>query len=99
MDVLFIAKLKIRAMLCNALAIVFSKHAESKFEVLKRHGIIIDRKVVEETVTEPDLTRPGIKGVIIAEKVLDEYHLIRVIHARKNNDIRVITFYPARRRL
>lgn len=34
---------------------------------------------------------------MIAQKIIDEEHLIRVVHTKKDNDIRVITFYPVRR--
>jgi len=79
------------------LKVVFSKHAEWKFEVLRRHGIIIEKKTVEEAVAKPDLLQPGLKEIMIAVKVLDDKHLIRVIHTKKDNHIRVITFYPIRR--
>ena len=77
--------------------VTFSKHAEWKFEVLGRHGIIIEKKTVEDAVTKPDLLQKGPKEIMIAQKVLDEEHLIRVIYVKKDNDIRVITFYPVRR--
>jgi len=79
------------------LKVIFSKHAEWKFEVLRRHGIIIEKRTVEDTVTKPDLLQHGLKEIMIAQKVLDEEHLIRVVHMKKDNDIRVITFYPVRR--
>ena len=77
--------------------VIFSKHAEWKFEVLRRHGIIIEKKTVEDVVTKPELLEQGLKEIMIAQKVLDEAHMIRVIYVKKDNDIRVITFYPVRR--
>lgn len=83
--------------ICYSLVITFSKHAEWKFEVLRKHGIILDKKIIEDTITKPALLLQGMKETMIAQKVLDETHLLRVIHTRKDNDIRVITFYLARR--
>ena len=77
--------------------IIFSKHAKWKFEVLRRHGIIITKKTIEDAVARPDNVELGLKETMIAQKRLDEEHLIRVIYARKDNDIRVITFYQSRR--
>jgi hypothetical protein len=79
------------------LVTTFSKHTEWKFEVLRKHGIILDKKIIEDTITKPALLLRGMKETMIAQKVLDETHLLRVIHTRKDNDIRVITFYLARR--
>jgi hypothetical protein len=80
------------------LTITFSRHAEWKFEVLRRHGIILHKKTIVDAVTKPDLLQHGMKEIMIAQKALDEDHVIRVIYAKKDNDIRVITFYPARRK-
>lgn len=79
------------------MTVIFSRHAEWKFEVLRRHGIIIEKETVVDVVTRPDLLQKGLKEIMIAQKALDEEHLIRVIHTKKDNDIRVITFCPARR--
>jgi len=79
------------------LKIIFSKHAEWKFEVLRRHDVIIEREMVENALRKPDLLGRGPKGIMIVQKAVDREHLLRVIHVRKNNDIRVITFYLARR--
>jgi len=79
------------------LTIIFSKHAEWKFEVLRRHSIIVEEKTVKDVVIKPDRLYKGQKETMIAQKVLDEEHLIRVVYTKKDNDIRVITFYPVRR--
>jgi len=34
---------------------------------------------------------------LIAQKVIDEAHLIRVIYIREGDEIKVITFYPTKR--
>ena len=69
------------------MTVIFSRHAEWKFEVLRRHGIIIEKETVVDAVTRPDLLQKGLKEIMIAQKALDEEHLIRVIHAKKDNDM------------
>ena len=45
----------------------------------------------------PDRVLRGSKGRLIAQKIYDEKHLIRVIYEVSDEDILVVTFYPARR--
>ena len=79
------------------MAIRFSEHAKSKMEVLKRHGVKIDKKFIEQTVIEPEKLEPGYKDRMIAQKKLDEFHVLRVVYEKgTNNDILIITFYPGR---
>lgn len=46
---------------------------------------------------KPESVTPSVKGRLIAQRRLNETHVIRVIYSREKDAIRVITFYPARR--
>jgi len=78
--------------------IVFTKHAELKFEVLKKYGFKITKEQVEDTLTIPEDITEGRKGRLIAQRLIGETHVIRVIYEKKGDSFTVITFYPARRR-
>ncbi len=77
--------------------IVFSKHAEMKFDILKKHGFSIAKDLIVFTLENPDSVMPGYRGRKIAQKVIDDNHVIRVVFEDLPETIRVITFYPGRR--
>ena len=79
------------------LDIVYTRHAEEKFEVLKRHGFKVTRQQVEETLTAPDVVVPQSKGRMIAQKRISERHVLRVVYRQEGENQVVITFYPGRR--
>lgn len=53
--------------------------------------------VFTDYVKNPEKVLPGKHGRLIAQEVLDEEHLLRVIYEDKGKEIVIITFYPARR--
>jgi len=77
--------------------VVYTRHAEEKFEVLKRHGFEVTRKQVEETLAAPDMVIPQAKGRMIAQRRISEPHVLRIIYRQEGEDLVVITFYPRRR--
>ena len=77
--------------------VTYTRHAEEKFELLKRHGFEVTRKQVEETLTSPDMMISQAKGKMIAQKRISERHVLRVIYRQEGEDLVVITFYPGRR--
>jgi len=48
--------------------------------MLERHGFKIEKRFVIDAVRSPDKVVKGSKGRLIAQKVYDEKHLIRVIY-------------------
>ena len=70
--------------------IVFSRHAKEKFKVLARHGLSISESEVKEAITEPDSVETGKKSRFIAQKAIDERHVLRVIYEKKENKIHSI---------
>lgn len=77
--------------------VVYTHHAELKFRILKEHRVKITKKQVEDTVLRPDKATKGRKKRLIAQKMMGEKHLLRVIYEEKEN-IEIITFYPAKRK-
>ena len=77
--------------------IIFSGHAETKFEVLREHGFEVSRDVVLCAVRKPDKVEPGHKGRKVAQVNVSATHVIRVIYEEQRAAIKVITFYPGRR--
>lgn len=75
----------------------FTKHAEEKFEILRKHKVFISRKFVSKVVTNPDLTdnsRPPLK---IAQREFDKWRVLRVVYKEKGNKKIIITFYPGKK--
>lgn len=77
--------------------VVYTSHAELKFKILEKHGVKVTKKQIEDTVLRPDKVTKGRKRRLIAQRKMDEKHLLRVIYEKKEN-IEIITFYPARRK-
>jgi hypothetical protein len=77
--------------------IIFSSHAENKFAILRRHGFHISRDAILLALEGPDKVDHGYKERKIAQKVIDENHVIRVVFEEQHDKFRVITFYPGRR--
>ena len=44
------------------------------------------------------MVEEGYKGRKIAQKVIDERHVIRIVYEDLPDQVRIITFYPGRRR-
>ena len=77
--------------------ITFTNHAKRKFKILEEHEFRVTKKQVEGVVRNPESILEGERNRFIAQKVLDNDHLLRVIFEKENKEIKIITFYPARR--
>jgi len=78
--------------------IIFTEHAELKFKDLEKQGFKITKRQVEDALNMPENIMEGEGGRLVVQRAIDESHMIRVIYEKKEDSIRVITFYPARRR-
>ncbi len=78
--------------------IIFSNHAEDKFSILQQHGFIITKDTISDAVKNPDIILPGYRNRKIAQKVIDENHIIRVVFEDFSDKIKIIIFYPGRRK-
>jgi uncharacterized DUF497 family protein len=77
--------------------IIFSSHAENKFAILRHHGFDVSKDTILFALERPDKVEYGYKDRKIAQKVIDESHVIRVVFEETRDIVRVITFYPGRR--
>ena len=78
--------------------IIFTQHAELKFDDLKKQGFRLTKEQVEDALNMPQDVTEGEKGRFVVQRAIDATHMIRVIYEKEKDVIRVITFYPARRR-
>jgi len=79
-------------------AVIFTKHAVEKFKVLENHGVIISEAQVIDTLFSPLKTEPKPDGTFIASSDLNKKHILRVVYKKEKRGLKVITFYPARRK-
>ena len=78
--------------------IELSDHAKEKMKILRSHGIKISEDQIKEVVMHPQNILSAWEGRFIAQKDMDESHILRVVYMKeKQNEIRVITVYPARK--
>jgi len=60
--------------------IVYGSHAEEKFEILRRHGFIVTKRQIRETLRKPDKIDEGFRGRKCAQRRISEKHVLRVIY-------------------
>ena len=77
--------------------IIYTKHAQEKFELLHRHGFVVSEEQVEAVIANPEATTPQGGGRTLAQRRVSDRHLLRVIYREEGAGKVVITFYPARR--
>lgn len=73
-------------------------HAEDKLELLKTRGFPLTKDQVLDCVINPDNIQEGYKGRMVYQKGFDVDHVLRVICVQSDKTIRVVTFYPGRRK-
>ncbi|MEK7586316.1 MAG: DUF4258 domain-containing protein [Patescibacteria group bacterium] len=76
--------------------IIFTKHADGKFLILKKHKFFVSRRLVIDTITNPDLIDYSRRPLIIAQRKIDSRHVLRVVYKYELGKNIVITFYPGR---
>lgn len=77
--------------------IVYGDHAIEKFETLRKHGFVVSKRQVRETVQKPEKLEEGYSSRKVAQRGITERHVLRVIYEERAEEIRIITFYPGRR--
>jgi hypothetical protein len=78
--------------------IVYTKHAEEKFRILKEQGFIVKKKMVEKVINSPDAVDHSQFPLLVAQKSIDEKHILKVVFKKENGIIKIITFYPMRKK-
>lgn len=61
----------------------FTDHALMKIELLKTHGVIVSREIIEDTLRNPDIIDRGYKNRLIAQKRITQRHVLRVVYERE----------------
>lgn len=61
------------------------------------HGFFINQLLVESVVLQPDLVDYSRLPELIAQGMLDERRVLRVVYREEHDEIIIITFYPGRR--
>jgi len=77
--------------------IVYGTHAEEKFAILKRHGFVVSKRQIRETLRSPEKVDEGFRGRKVAQRKISASRVLRVVYEEKQNEIVVVTFYPGRR--
>ena len=80
----------------NGKPIKLSPHAKEKLKRLVQSGITEEKAI--KTVQNPESLTAGYFGRKIAQSALTEELLLRVIYEETDNNILVVTIYPAKRR-
>jgi len=78
--------------------IIFTKHAKEKFVILRKHGCFVSEKQVLKTVTEPNLIDHSRLPLLIAQSEFDKNRVLRVVYKVDGDAIKIITFYPGRKK-
>ncbi len=78
--------------------IIFTKHAENKFEILKKHKFLITKMQVLKTVEKPELIDKSRPPLLIAQRKIDRNRVLRVVYKKEFGVIKIITFYPGKRK-
>ncbi|KKR62071.1 hypothetical protein A2643_01555 [Candidatus Nomurabacteria bacterium RIFCSPHIGHO2_01_FULL_39_220] len=76
--------------------IIFTKHAQDKFTILRKHKFIISKEKVLETLNNPDLIDYSRLPLLIAQRKFDTMYVLRVVYKDEGMNMKVITFYPGR---
>jgi len=77
--------------------ILYGTHAEEKFEILKRHGVVISKRQFRETLRRPERVDEGFRGRKVAQRKISEKHVLRVVYQETQKELLFVTFYPGRR--
>jgi len=77
--------------------IKFSEHSKIIIDILGKHDVSINEKLVEEILRAPSKIEMGYKNRKIAQGGLDYRHVLRIVYEENVNEILVITLYPGRK--
>lgn len=77
--------------------IEFSSHSLLKIKILQSHNFNLSKEIVEDIIRFPDKIDMGYKNRLIAQRNLDDTHVLRVVYEKKPEKLLIITVYPGRR--
>lgn len=74
----------------------FTQPARQKFVDLAELGSLLTEEQIIDALQNPEHVDTEVDPPI-AQKAISERHLVRVVFVEYEDEIRVVTFYPARR--
>jgi len=74
-----------------------SDHLLLKIEILKAHSIDLSVEKINDIIRFPDKIDKGYKDRLIAQKRMDDEHVLRVVYEEQADKIIAITVYSGRR--
>jgi hypothetical protein len=77
--------------------IKFSEHSKLKIDILKKHGVTVNKQLIENIVNNPSKTEIGYKSRKIAQGNLDTEHVLRIVFEENADEVFIITLYPGRK--
>ncbi len=77
--------------------IIYTKHSEEKFLILKKLGWHLTKRNVTNTIRNPRWKGASRFGQETAMSLLNDKHILRVVFDKEIDIIKIITFHPARR--
>jgi hypothetical protein len=77
--------------------IKFTKHAQGKFEFLRKYRFDVSQASVEEAVLDPRRVDRR-DDQLLALRPMDREYALRVVYRIMNDNIVVVTFYPVKRK-
>ena len=80
-----------------SIEIEFSPHSLLKIEILNSHSFSLSKEIVEDIIRFPDKIEDGYGDRLIAQRNLDDTHVLRVVYKTKQEKNLIITVYPGRR--
>jgi hypothetical protein len=78
-------------------AIRYLHHVFDKIKIFERRGIFISKQTIQRVIEHPERTESGYKGRIVVQGTLHGNLILRVIYFIEEEDIVVVTIYPAKR--
>jgi hypothetical protein len=70
--------------------IYFTKYAETKFDLLNKHGVYFTKEQIEDTVMN------SIKVIKKDEYFFAKKEEVEVVYKKEEEIIKIITFYPTK---
>lgn len=77
--------------------VIFSDHAEIKFQILKDHGFIVSKQMIRKAFIPSQHVEQGYGGRKILQTPYDQNHVLRIVFEEKGHEVKIITFYPGRK--
>lgn len=77
--------------------IYFTRYANTKLDLLRKHNFSITKERVMEVLEHPEsIYQSKFSSYYISEGNFDERYILKVVFKKEGDGIKVITFYPVK---